>query len=128
MGASKMYDAATQADYAEEPLDAPSGYVPEGHCACGYALDDADRCTRPGPCAHRASTGEARCERCGASPAYLFDHTPLAEEGTWERLCNACMDTLLEPWQGDGCDCPHTPDDACACDEHCAEYGVCEGY
>lgn len=40
------------------------------------------------------------CERCGASPAYLFDHTPLEEHGTWERLCNACIDKLLEPWQG----------------------------
>ena len=40
------------------------------------------------------------CDRCGASPAHLFDHTPLEEHGTWERLCNACIDKELEPWQG----------------------------
>ena len=60
-----MYDAATQADYADE--------LPYHHC-----------------------------ERCGASPAHLFDHTPLAEHGTWERLCNACIDKELESWQGPG--------------------------
>lgn len=59
---SPLYDASTQADYAEEP--------PYHHC-----------------------------EQCGASPAHLFDHTPLEEHGTWERLCNNCIDKTLEQWQ-----------------------------
>ena len=67
------------------------GLCPVSACPCGA----------PPPDQLLAEAGIAHpCDRCGASPAHLFDHTPLAEDGTWERLCNACIDKLLEPWQG----------------------------
>lgn len=35
------------------------------------------------------------CARCGWPEAYLFDLTPLAEAGTWQTLCRACVDLEL---------------------------------